>query len=399
VLTIEGKHIASFNNRSGSLLIVLNWLDSGNQIETIELGDVTLTSAQVSSVLSQRPNFLGDVSLSDQTLARALPFGTSDARLSDYLSYVLSQESSIMSEAKFFSSNGHYYEAISENVTWETAFSLANQASYRGLQGYLVTVTSPEEDRFVHNEVVNKSGITGWGSFAGYQGTWLGASDRDQEGTWKWMNGPEEDEVFATSSGARNITSTSGNYSNFLPSVHEGNTRTDFDFLVSQVPRTSTSVPSGWTNYLFWDDIPTNIGSAEVREYGAYDYGVGNGYVIEYGGLPATYQVSSSRGSADEGDTVTFEILTTNIEWGTSLNYSIGGVSASDLSSVSLSGSFVIQENGVDGRATVSIPIAADSVTEGSETLTFTVGGQSAAVTINDTSNVDLHPKLTHLAG
>ena len=387
VLTIEGKHIASFNNDSGSLLVVLSWLDSGSQIETIELGDMTLTSAQVSSVLSQRPNFLGDVSLSDQTLARALPFGASDARLSDYLSYVLNQENSNMSDAKFFSSNGHYYEAFSENVTWEMALSNAEGSSYRGLKGYLLTVTSPEENDFVWKQVVNQSDITGWGSFVGKQGYWLAASDRASEGQWVWESGPERGAIVATSNGPNDISSAIPGINFWVSNVYNGSSRSDYDFAGITVPDPDKVLPPGYSADSVWDDLPTDIADAS--------YGVGNGYVVEYGGLPATYQVLPSKGSVDEGDTLTFEILTTNIEWGTSLNYSIGGVSASDLSSVSLSGSFVIQENGVDGRATVSIPIAADSVTEGSETLTFTVGGQSAAVTINDTSKSPATPTYT----
>ena len=77
----------------------------------------------------------------------------------------------------YFASNQHYYQAVEDNVTWSQALESAEQQSYRGLKGYLVTITSSGENKFVHTSVVNKSAITGWGSFAGYQGTWLGASD------------------------------------------------------------------------------------------------------------------------------------------------------------------------------------------------------------------------------
>ncbi len=40
-----------------------------------------------------------------------------------------------------------------------------------------MTVTSSEENDFVHYSVVNTSAITGWASFAGYKGTWIGGSD------------------------------------------------------------------------------------------------------------------------------------------------------------------------------------------------------------------------------
>jgi hypothetical protein len=115
-----------------------------------------------------------------------------------------------------FEVNGHYYQAVEENVTWDEAFTRANSASFRGLEGYLATITSPEEDRFVHERVVNQSDITGWGSFVGYQGTWLGGSDRDGEGLWRWMNGPEKGELFAFSSSPFNVASARSSYSNFL---------------------------------------------------------------------------------------------------------------------------------------------------------------------------------------
>jgi len=41
---------------------------------------------------------------------------------------------------------------------------------------------------------------------------------------------------------------------------------------------------------------------------------------------------------------------------------------------------------GVDGTAVIAVPVAADSLTEGAETLTVTAGGQTASVTVNDTS-------------
>ena len=41
---------------------------------------------------------------------------------------------------------------------------------------------------------------------------------------------------------------------------------------------------------------------------------------------------------------------------------------------------------GSNGQATISVPLAADNLTEGTETLTVTAQGKSASVTINDTS-------------
>lgn len=46
--------------------------------------------------------------------------------------------------------NGHYYEAVSTMVNWDTALEAARSKIYLGLQGYLVTITSQQEHDFVH---------------------------------------------------------------------------------------------------------------------------------------------------------------------------------------------------------------------------------------------------------
>jgi hypothetical protein len=56
----------------------------------------------------------------------------------------------------------------------------------KSLGGYLVTVTSSQEQDFlakVLNELEMKR-------------AWLGASDESVEGVWKWTDGPEKDVVF-----------------------------------------------------------------------------------------------------------------------------------------------------------------------------------------------------------
>jgi hypothetical protein len=49
------------------------------------------------------------------------------------------------------------------------------QQTYFGLQGYLVTITSPEEAQLVGEQ----SPGTGW----------IGGSDASQEGVWRWVTG------------------------------------------------------------------------------------------------------------------------------------------------------------------------------------------------------------------
>ena len=73
--------------------------------------------------------------------------------------------------------NGHWYEFVSDNVSWTEAKSLAAKSTYNGLSGYLVTITSQEENDFIVSNI--------------YEDHWIGASDAQQEGTWIWETGPE----------------------------------------------------------------------------------------------------------------------------------------------------------------------------------------------------------------
>ena len=87
--------------------------------------------------------------------------------------------------------------------------------------------------------------------------------------------------------------------------------------------------------------------------------------------------------SANEGSQADFSVTTTNVATGTALSYTISGVSAADVGTGSLNGSVTVGSNGV---ANIAIPIVADSLTEGAETLTVTLQGQSSSIIINDTS-------------
>jgi len=85
--------------------------------------------------------------------------------------------------------NGHYYEAVSTPLNWNDARTAALSSSYNGMQGYLATITSQQEQDFL------------WATFGKFL-AWVGGSDEwdpnseNDEGTWKWMDGPEAGQVF-----------------------------------------------------------------------------------------------------------------------------------------------------------------------------------------------------------
>src|SRR5690606_9072610 len=96
-----------------------------------------------------------------------------------------------------------------------------------------------------------------------------------------------------------------------------------------------------------------------------------------------TYSLTASASQVDEGGDVTFTLSTTNVKPGTQYDYQITGISSDDLESGSLSGTVTI---GADGKAVIHVALRNDLTTEGDETLVLTVAGQTAQVTVRDTS-------------
>lgn len=75
--------------------------------------------------------------------------------------------------------NDHFYQYVpSPNITWVNARVSALTRTLNGTSGYLVTITSAEENDFIANHV-------------NAQNIWIGASDSANEGNWIWSDGPE----------------------------------------------------------------------------------------------------------------------------------------------------------------------------------------------------------------
>jgi hypothetical protein len=85
--------------------------------------------------------------------------------------------------------NGHWYEVVveSESITWTDARDAAYEKG-----GYLATITSANENNFVFDLAVADSGAWIISSSQNlYFGPWLGGTDEEQEGNWKWITGEE----------------------------------------------------------------------------------------------------------------------------------------------------------------------------------------------------------------
>ena len=106
---------------------------------------------------------------------------------------------------------------------------------------------------------------------------------------------------------------------------------------------------------------------------------------------PSYDTFTASAANVNEGDTVSFNLATTNIADGTTVGYTINGVSGADISGAALTGNLTVSGN----QSTLVLAVAADTLTEGAETITVTldatdvngvVAGLSASSAINDTS-------------
>lgn len=84
-----------------------------------------------------------------------------------------------------------YFEYVDSGVTWQEAYDAVETRNPDGtcaytlgnLCGYLATVTSAGERTYINSQVATSD-------------VWLGGSDRETEGLWRWVSGPDVGKVF-----------------------------------------------------------------------------------------------------------------------------------------------------------------------------------------------------------
>ena len=156
--------------------------------------------------------------------------------------------------ANFLPLTGHFYEFIeAERITWTDAKVAAEARTYYGRKGYLATLTSQEEADFAGKQT------TGTG--------WIGASDAENEGEWKWVTGPEAGTVFWRGQ----ISGTTPNFA-----FWNNNEPNNFTFENPNGEHYAHITDPTVPNVIIgsWNDLPNEGGTGLF---------IPKGYIVEYG--------------------------------------------------------------------------------------------------------------------
>ena len=139
--------------------------------------------------------------------------------------------------------NGHFYRPISIGATYTNARAAALNTTFKGQTGYLVTITSADEDAFIFANVPQTS-------------IWFALTDEAVEGQWRIDAGPEKGTLIKTSNG-QTLGNIQGQYNNWAGG--EPNNSGNEDYAVTK-----------WGGGSQWNDLPNNFSCAYVIEYGTW---------------------------------------------------------------------------------------------------------------------------------
>ena len=139
--------------------------------------------------------------------------------------------------------NGHFYRPIATGATYTNARTLSSQQTFKGQQGYLVTITSASEDAFIFANVPQSS-------------IWFALTDEVSEARWTIDAGPEAGTLIKINNGQTN-GNIPGQYNNWAPG--EPNNSGNEDYAVTK-----------WGGGSQWNDLPNHFSCAYVVEFGTW---------------------------------------------------------------------------------------------------------------------------------
>ncbi len=167
-----------------------------------------------------------------------------------------------LGNALYNPANGNFYKLVNNgnNINWTDAKNAASSSSYFGLHGYLVTVTSAQENNFLVSLIQSLS--------------WLGASDSAQESIWRWVTGCEGLE---DNGQGRHFSNQQGNCGSVLGSGLSVNS--NFVNWYNSEPN-DNGCDEDYAHFLtnplgMWNDYPNSSTLVNVPSY-----------IVEYGCMP-----------------------------------------------------------------------------------------------------------------
>lgn len=165
---------------------------------------------------------------------------------------------------QLFGKTGHYYMWVNEKVTWQQARANALGMTYLGLQGYLATPNTQAEFELLRKKA------------GSYNNFWLGVADLEQEGCWKYTDGPEANTAFYAVPGTPNCAVTNG-YTNW----NSGEPNNAYN-------------GENWAMALsngLWNDGPID---SLINSWSSWP----TGYVVEFGGPVAPLAITPGSAAA-----------------------------------------------------------------------------------------------------
>jgi len=140
--------------------------------------------------------------------------------------------------------NGHFYKPVTTGVTYTAARAAALTTSFKGQNGYLVTITSADENSFIFTNVPQPN-------------IWFAATDEVIDGTWVIDAGPEKGIVMKTSNGQL-AGNKPGVYNNWAGGEPNGSNHSE-DYAVTN-----------WGGQSTWNDLSNNWSNPYIIEYGTW---------------------------------------------------------------------------------------------------------------------------------
>ena len=140
--------------------------------------------------------------------------------------------------------NGHFYQPVTPGASYTAARAASLLTTFKGQTGYLVTITSADENAFIFANVPQAN-------------IWFAATDEVKDGTWVIDAGPEKGTIMKTSNG-QFTGNVSGVYNNWAPGEPNGNNGSE-NYAVTN-----------WNGQSTWNDLSNNWTNPYIIEYGTW---------------------------------------------------------------------------------------------------------------------------------